>query len=426
VIALIAPESAERAELAAQLGERGYDVTVSDASAALIETFASSAQAVVLDLASAEAMKFLRRNAAQWRRVPLVVLGDRRRPENASTALRLGAADIVARPVRIADLQAALANVAELAGFPRDDAPAPAPHAVGEPAEPTFGVSSAMQDVLALVRRVAPSSCSVIVVGERGTGREMVARAIHDRSPRTDGPFVKIAAAAAEPGDFTPLFESADGGRITLYLEDVGELRAEALSALDHWLRPRRGRTAIRVDADRPRVIAGAQPRIFDLVERSAPLRELVEALAVVRIDLAPLRQRPDDVLMLAPYFLKEACREAGVAAKTFSRGAMQLLRALPWRGNIAELKSLCERLTVLVSRGTVQLDDVLANIRLDAAEAATRSDETLRQARERFERDYIAAVLQQNHGRIGAAAKQLGIERTNLYRKLKQLNIPT
>src|SRR6185295_1385855 len=161
----------------------------------------------------------------------------------------------------------------------------------------------------------------------------------------------------------------------------------------------RRGRTPVRTDTARPRLIVGAEPRIFDLAERRAPLRELVEALAVVRIDLAP---------------------------KTFSRGALQLLRALPWRGNATELKSLCERLAILVSRGIVQLDDVLANVRLDAAEPVVRSDETLRQARERFERDYIAAVVQHNRGRIGAAAKQLGIERTNLYRKLKQLNIPT
>jgi len=424
VVALIAPESPERAELAALLGARGYDVTVSDASAALIETVTSSAEAVIVDLAARDAMKFLRRTTAQWRRVPLVCLADRRKPENGSEALRLGAADILPRPLRIGDLQAVLANVAELADLPRDDAPAPPPAA--EVSEPTFGVSPAMQDVLALVRRVAPSSCSIIVVGERGTGRELVARAIHTRSPRADGPFVKIAAAAAEPGDFTPLFESSDAARITLYLEDIGELREDALGALDQWLRPRRGRTTVRTDDARPRLVVGAQPRIFDLAERRAPLRELVEALAVVRIDLAPLRQRPEDVLMLAPHFLKEACREANVAVKTFSRAALQLLRALPWRGNAAELKSLCERLAILVSRGVVQLDDVLANIRLDSAEPVVRSDETLRQARERFERDYIAAVVQHNRGRIGAAAKQLGIERTNLYRKLKQLNIPT
>ena len=425
MIALIAPESAERAELAALLGERGYQVNVSDSSAAMIEAFASSAEAVVLDLAAADAMKFLRRNAAQWRRVPLVCLGDRRRPENNSAALRLGAADIVPRPLRIGDLQAALANVAELAGLPRDDAPVQPP-AMGEVSDPAFGVSPAMQDVLALVRRVAPSSCSVMIVGEPGTGRELVAREVHARSPRAGGPFVKIAAAAAEPGDFAPLFESPDGGRITLYLEDVGDLRDDALDALDQRLRPRRGKTAIRTDAGRPRMLVGAQPRIFDLAERRAPLRELVEALAVVRINLAPLRQRPEDVLVLALALPEGGVPRRRDSPKTFSRGALQLLRALPWRGNAAELKSLCERLAVLVTRGIVQLDDVLANIRLDAAEAVGRSDETLRQARERFERDYIAVVVQQNHGRVGAAAKQLGIERTNLYRKLKQLNIPT
>jgi len=169
VIALIAPESPERAELAALLGARGYDVTVSDTSAALIEKVAASSEAVIVDLAARDAMKFLRRTTAQWRRVPLVCLADRRKPENASEALRLGAADILPRPLRIGDLQAVLANVAELAELPRDDAPAPPP--VAEVSEPTFGVSPAMQDVLALVRRVAPSSCSIIVVGERGTGR---------------------------------------------------------------------------------------------------------------------------------------------------------------------------------------------------------------------------------------------------------------
>ena len=96
----------------------------------------------------------------------------------------------------------------------------------------------------------------------------------------------------------------------------------------------------------------------------------------------------------------------------------------MPWRGNGAELRSLCERLAVLVPRGIVLIEDVLSSVRFDTAETVTRLDETLREARERFERDYVAAVLAQHRGRIGAAAQQLGIERTNLYRKIKQLRI--
>ena len=107
-----------------------------------------------------------------------------------------------------------------------------------------------------------------------------------------------------------------------------------------------------------------------------------------------------------------------------FSRSALSLLGALPWPGNTAELRLLTERLAVLVTRGVVLLEDVLANVRLEGAEALGGRSGTLREARERFERDYVATVLQQHRGRMGDAAKELGIERTNLYRKIKQLNI--
>jgi len=152
--------------------------------------------------------------------------------------------------------------------------------------------------------------------------------------------------------------------------------------------------------------------------------RGLVESIGTVRIDLPPLRQRSQDVPLLATYFLKEACRRADIPSKTFSRSALTLLAALPWRGNAGELRSLTERLAVLVTRGVVLMEDVLANVRLDNAEAVGHSRGTLREARDRFEREYVTAVLQHHKGRMGAAARELGIERTNLYRKIKQLNI--
>lgn len=426
MIGLIAPDSPERAELAAHLVERGYRVAASDvAGVSVSKLIAAGAEAIVLDLAAPGALKLLRRHPAQWRRLPVICLADRRQPASASEALRLGAIDIVARPLRVHDLLAAIGHVAELAAAPAEEAPDPHAAKLDLSADEgmVFGASAAMQDALALVRRVAPSNVNVLIVGEHGTGREMIARAIHARGPRRGGPFVMIACAAAQPSDFASVFQADERGMTTLYLEDVGELPQDLQPALEKWLRPRGAQAAD--ESDRPRVLAAAQPRLFDLVERRVVSRSLVEALAVVRIDLPPLRQRPHDILLLAIHFLKEACREANVAPKTFSRAAVQLLRALPWRGNAAELKSLCERLAIVVPRGVVSLEDVLANVRFETAEALGRSEETLRQARERFERDYVAAVVQQNHGRIGAAARQLGIERTNLYRKLKQLNIP-
>jgi DNA-binding NtrC family response regulator len=423
VILLIVPPSVERDEMVSFLEARGFRIELASAGAA--QPAGRVFEAAIVDLVSPDALKYLRRHAPN-ERVPVICFADRRRPNAASDALRLGAADIVARPLRFEEVQAALANVTELQNAPSDaetiadtiGAP------IGGPPDGVFGVSPAMQDVIGLVRRIAPSSSGVLIVGERGTGREMVARAIHMRSPRRDGTFFKVACGAATLEELSSLIDDPGAAGRTVYLEDLSELPQALQEFLEWRLRPHTQESGPVDATHRTRVIAGAQPRLFDWIERGLVSRDLVEAIGVVRIDLAPLRQRPQDIPLLAMHFLKEACRLARVPPKTFSRGAFQLLHALPWRGNAAELKSLCERLTVVVPRGVVSLEDVLGNVRFDAADAIGRSDETLRVARERFERDYVTAVVQQNRGRIGAAAKQLGIERTNLYRKLKQLNI--
>jgi DNA-binding NtrC family response regulator len=167
MIGLIAPESAERADLAAQLGERGHEIVVSDPSAASMQTLVLSQgiEAIVFDLAAADALKLIRRHAAQWKRVPLICLADRRRPNATSDALRLGAADIVARPLRVADVRTALSNAAQLAGLPPDDVPEKPQRPEEEPPDGLFGISPSMQDVMALVQRIAPSGCNVIVIG---------------------------------------------------------------------------------------------------------------------------------------------------------------------------------------------------------------------------------------------------------------------
>jgi DNA-binding NtrC family response regulator len=355
----------------------------------------------------------------------VVCIADRRQPGHSSEALRLGVADLVGRPVREADLLAAIANAREFARTASERSePLPT---LDLPSDSVFGSSPAIREVLAIVRRIAPSRCAVLLTGERGTGREMVARGIHAQSPQRDAPFVKVSCSSSTNGELAPIFQGDTPPGATVYLENVHELPAELQLRLGEHIRPDGpmsapddGLTGV-VDV---RYIGAALPRVIDLVERQQIRRELVEALGVVRIDLPPLRERVEDVPLLATHFLKEACRRNGVPPKAFSRSALMLLAALPWPGNAAELRSLAERLAVLVARGTVLLEDVLANVRFDGAEAMGRSRGTLREARERFERDYIVSVLQHHHGRMGAAARELGIERTNLYRKIKQLNI--
>jgi two-component system nitrogen regulation response regulator NtrX len=417
VIVLLAARTPDREAVAAFLVERGYQLSVMEPSAAQPAKLGRGPiDAIVVDLASSDALKFLRRYAAYPVRAPIVCLADRRRPDASSDALKLGAMDIVARPLRFEELIASLGNAREYLHPPESLAVVePAPDVAPDAA---FGVSPAMRDVLGLVRRVAPSRCAVLIVGERGTGREMVARAIHDHGSSTR-PFIKFTCDAV-PVDFAPTLQRA--GDATVYLEDAGALPLGTQARIADMVRAlRRDRDAARRE---PRIVGGVEPGFFELVARGLVRRDFADALSVVRIDLPPLRQRPQDVPLLAMHFLKLACRDHDAPPKTFSGSALMLLAALPWHGNVAELRSLCERLALVVPRGVVWLEDVLGSVRFDGADAIGPTSATLREARERFERDYLTAALQHHRGRMGAAARQLGIERTNLYRKMKQLKV--
>lgn len=413
-ILFLSPPWAERGDVTRIITEAGhFPILVETSTQAIARAGQAGADMVLLDLAAgAEALRFLRRGA-QRVPLPVVAIADRRQPETATEALRLGVADIIGRPVHTDDLVAALANAREFARLA--ERPAPTVE-LPQPADGVFGASPAMRDVLGIVRRVAQSRCSVLIVGERGTGRETIARAIRDQGLRKDGVFLKFVCSDVEPDAFAAALDPATFRDATLYLEDLGELPMELQIRLEAKLGEPGEHTA--------RVIGAPQPRIMDLVERGVFRRSLLEAIGVVRIDLPPLRQRAQDIPLLATHFLKEACRRHDVPAKSFSRSALSLLGALPWTGNAAELRALTERLSILVARGVVLLEDVLANVRFDGAEAIGHSRGSLKAARERFERDYVTAVLQQHRGRMGAAAKELGIERTNLYRKIKQLKI--
>ena len=415
-ILLIAAASGERQGVTEMLERWGHTVTeVEDGTQArtIVEGQPEAGLVVVLDLAHPEALKFLRAPAVQRAGMPIICIADRRKPDASSEALRLGIADLVARPVREEELTAAIANAREFSQGAGSSKPEPAP-GIELPAGSVFGASPAIREVLALVRRIAPSRCNVLVLGERGTGRESVAQAVHAQSPHRDRPFVKVECGPDLAG---AIGDDAPPGS-TVYLEEIGELSADAQRQLVEIVR-RRAESSADL-----RLIGSAAPRVDDWIGRGDLRADLVEALGVVRIQLPPLRQRTEDIPLLATHFLKEACRRNGIPPKTFSRSALTLLAALPWPGNMAELRALTERLAVIITRGVLLLEDVLANVRLEGAEALRGPSGTLREARERFERDYVAAVLQHHRGRMGDAARALGIERTNLYRKIKQLNI--
>jgi DNA-binding NtrC family response regulator len=320
-----------------------------------------------------------------------------------------------------------------------------------------IGESAAMREVLETVRRVGPSRCGVLVCGERGTGRETVARAIHACGDASNGAFVRVDCATTSPQDLerelfgTESLVERDGlserrtteriatsGRLfearggTLFLENITEMSSRVQARFARVIRDREAVVAGEthqpkskqpVDLD-IRPIAAVEPS-FEVAMRDGRLRsDLCERLSAVRINVPPLRHRREDVPLLASHFLNEICIARSLPSKTLTRSALTLLTALPWRGNARELRDLLTRLAILASQHVVRLEDVLAHVRLDGALSASGPAVTLREARMRFERDYIAAVLQQHHGRVAEAAKALGIQRTNLYRKVRQLKV--
>lgn len=356
VILLLSPPSPDREGILAAMIEPGHQVLLVESGAQATATMAGTqVDALLVDLAGApDALKFLRKQRGQPSHPPVVCIADRRRPDAASEALRLGIVDLVSRPVRADDLTAALANAREFGNVSRLATGREQP----DPGEDNvFGASPAMRDVLGIVHRVAPSRCAVLLVGERGTRREMIARAIHEQSSRRDLPFVKVVCGDVASPELERVLAGDTVRGTTVYLEDLGELPADAQLRVQAFIRDRLD--LARGDgghgAGPLRFIAGGEPSVFE-AERGTFRRGLLELLGVVRIDLPPLRQRAGDIPLLATFFLKEACRRAGVPSKTFSRSALTLLAALPWFGNAAELRSLTERLAVLVPRGVILL----------------------------------------------------------------------
>lgn len=398
----------------------------------------------LLDLRqNGEALRTARAVRARHPRAVLIGVADPDRPTTSADALRAGVFDVLPRPASARDLEALIANAQELAQ-------ASQPATTAEPSRYGIaGTSPAMSMVLDIVQRAAAGRCGILICGERGSGREMVARAVHSHDPNPHAPFVKVDCSNPSPEDIelqlfgvlskrtaapegralervaeTCSLRDAQGG--ILFLENAVDLPARAQARLVRVLRDREVAVAGIAEPQTLdfRPIASVDGSVESALEEGRIRPDLFERLSLVRIDVPALRQRREDIPVLAMYFLKEICRAQQIPLKTLTRPAITLLSALPWRGNAPELRSLLERLVLLVPQGLIRIEDVLAHTQLEGSLSPSGFDATLRHARARFERDYIAAVLQHQHGRIAEAAKVLGIQRTNLYRKMRRLNL--
>ena len=306
------------------------------------------------------------------------------------------------------------------------------------------GRSAAIARVQELVRRAALSDSGVLLVADRGADVTSVAAELHARARRAAAPFLQVDCGSGDPSRldqwlFGPAPEAAPvdlepaardsqiaasfGG--TIFLRDIADLPASVQGRLARIARDGEVRIDGQPVATNLRWIASATPGIESDVQTNRFRNDLYRRLAKSRIDLPPLRDRAEDVPSLAARVLDDWCAARGQAPRTMTHAALALLAALTWSGNLAELRAVVERAAQETGHDVIQIEDLLPALNLERAPARFSPSGQLREARLRFERDYISAVLQHHGWRMAEAAATLGIQRPNLYRKARQLGIP-
>ncbi|HEX7338773.1 MAG TPA: nitrogen regulation protein NR(I) [Rhodanobacteraceae bacterium] len=440
--------------LAAALREAGFVVQEwTDADTLLGALNREAPDLVMTDvrMPGTDGLHLLQRLHDKRPRMPVIVMSAFTDVATTAAAYRAGAADYLAKPFDLDQVRAVVRRVLT-------DKPAPA----GTPGEPVIerpallGRSNAMHEVFRLIGRIAGSDLNVLVTGETGTGKELVAHALHDESARRDGPFVALNTAAIpselleselfghEAGAFTGArerrigrFEQAEGG--TLFLDEIGDMPLPLQTRL---LRVLAGGEFYRVGGRRlirshVRIVAATHQDLDALVENGRFRADLKHRLDVVRIALPPLRERHGDVALLARHFLAQAAAELGLAPKQLAPAALAALQKAGFPGNVRELENLCRRVAVMAPGNEITLAD-LGSLAPSAAASATGDwtqalrawaqtelvagqDALYPRAEAALEQALFDTVLQHVGGHRQRAAKRLGIGRNTLTRKLAE-----
>lgn len=355
--------------------------------------------------------------------------------KNALRAVRLGAFDYYAKPVRIDELKVMIQRATHI--YQLQQRVNQNEQTIGNGFHGMVGASKAMKDIFRFVERVAVSDISVLICGESGTGKEVVAQAIHLQSQRKDNPFVVVNCGAIpenlleselfghEKGAFTGAhmqkrgkFELAHTG--TLFLDEIGELAPPLQVKLLRFLQDRKiervgGTTPIDVDV---RILAATNRDLKKDMENRVFREDLYYRLKVVPLDMPPLRDRKDDIVPLAKHFLVKFCKDHRKPPMTLSAEAEGALLMHPWPGNVRELENLISRAVVLSPRSVLKPSD------LGFALDQIPTDVNLKFAKKAIEMDFVKKALSRNHGVISRAARELGISRVNLYELIDKYNL--
>lgn len=440
-ILLVEDERAQRDALTHYLSKQGFVVdpmASGEQAADALKAKSYSVMITDLRLPGIDGLEVVRRARALDEELGILLATAYASMESAIDALRAGAHDYLLKPLILEEVSRKVRSLIDRRDLLRENVQLRrALNALGN--ADLVATSPAMQKVVAWIRRAGSSSAAVLITGETGTGKEVVARAIHRTGPNAAQPFLAVNLAAMpdtmaeselfghERGAFTGADRRRDGilraaGTGTVFLDEIGELslalQAKLLRVLEsHEVRPLGSDTAVPFQA---RLLAATHRDLKSMIAAGTFREDLYYRLNVVQIELPPLRERQDDIPLLVQHLVMRHAGRSGVPIPTIAPEAIRALGAYGWRGNVRELSNVLERALILADNGRIDADTLPADVRQTAEERGLE----LIGAVERFERGHIAMVLRSCSGNRDRAAEILGISPATLYRRLEKLDL--
>jgi two-component system response regulator HydG len=449
-ILVVDDQESAREFLGRYLEDVGYRTLLADSvEAALRALQAESVDLVITDLRMPEidGVEGLRRMRSIEPQLPVIVLTAFATVETAVQAMKLGAFDYVRKPFEAEEMEIIVARALEHRRLVEENKKLRAEVASRYRLENIIGKSSAMLKMFEMVRKVSPVDVPVLITGESGTGKDLVARAIHGQSRRAGQTFLSINCAAVpeslleselfghEKGAFSGAerarpgyFREADGG--TLFLDEIGDM---SLGQQAKLLRVLESGELIPVGAEHPvqvdvRLVAATNQNLDERVQAQEFRADLLFRIETVQIRLPPLRERREDIPLLVAYFLERTEVRPGQRAPRLGGAVMKLLLGYDWPGNVRELEHSIEHAVLVAEGDEIGVEDLPPRLRGDVGATAGRAfstaEGTYRQAKQAFERAYLTDLLERTHGSVSAAARIAGIHRATLHEKLKRLGI--
>ncbi len=442
-ILIVDDESGIRESLGALLRDEGYEIeTLPSGEECLARLKRDEFDLVLLDvwLPKMDGIETLERLQAQDDPPIVVMISGHGNVEAAVRATKLGAFDFIEKPLSLEKVVLVARNALDYVRLEDENRRL---RAELEERHQILGGSVPMKALRQQIALTAPTTGRVLIYGESGTGKELVARALHEHSTRSSMPFVEVNCAAIpeeliesemfghRKGSFTGAsedkvgkFQKADGG--TLFLDEIGDMSLKTQSKVlrvleEQRVEPLGSNQPVTVDV---RVLAATNKKLEEEIGRNAFREDLFYRLNVIPFYVPALRERTEDIPVLAAHFLKEFCEAYGKKPKEFTPTASEVLLAYPWPGNVRELRNLVERLVIMCPSPRIEPHHLPPELFRGASKSPQKPYESLQEARSAYEREFVLRKLEENRWNMTRAAAALGLERSHLYRKMRSLGI--